>query len=79
VLVTEIAVVELTSRQSIIPLQNHAEEKLVVVSFPTCQDCQTARNVALNSTSLTLPLGTGSAAQAHIGRTVSVCFKGGTK
>jgi len=80
VLVTEIAAVEVAtpSKQSAssVPALNQGDPKLVVVTFPSCQDCQTARNVALTSISFTLPLGTSSAAQAHVGRTVTACFRG---
>ena len=46
-----------------------------VVVFPDRASCENARATAFNPEGLTVPIGTGSTGVAHIGRTVSPCFR----
>lgn len=79
VVITEISVVEAPvaakGATSIIAVANTGEPKLLLLTFTTIEKCQDARNRALLPTQLTMPLGTGGGAAAHIGRTITECFR----
>lgn len=63
------------SDASVIPIHNSGEVKVLVLSFSTIDECNTARNGPLNPSGFSMLLGTGNQASAHIGRAVSECFK----
>jgi hypothetical protein len=69
-----IAVVE-SLQAKLVPVLNQPEPQVIMHQcFSDAQTCGNARLV-LNAFGVSLPLGTGGGAQAHLGRTVSDCFQ----
>ena len=74
VVLTQVSIVEV-SKNSLIVVHNTGNETVLLITFATIDECQTARNVALNPSGFDVSLGTGSGLTAHIGRSVSECFQ----
>lgn len=74
VVVTQATVVE-TFGKSTVVVHNSGEAKVLLVAFATIEACQAARNLALNPSGFSIPLGTGGGASAHVGRSVTECFQ----
>jgi hypothetical protein len=68
-----VSVVEVTTSRTT-PILNNGTPQVITRRFRSSADCEQARVKLMAFGGVTLPLGTGGGAQAHIGRLVSECF-----
>ena len=60
---------------TVIPVQNSGDAKIITRTFASFDDCQAARTKLL-AFGFDIVLGTGGGATAHIGRSTTDCFHG---
>ena len=74
-LVTQVAFIAPPPQAPINWRHDTGASHLLLLTFPSLEACNEARNLQVTPAQFSVPLGTGGAAQAHIGRSVTPCFK----